>query len=181
MCLNNGEELLGEWVALENHRTIVKYTLYKIHKGQKVTVVEQRDLKRLVYIRLSPKVAMWRPKDYLVKNFIRIEAVAPKPKEAIPPKLKKPIAPLISNPLAPTFEFEIGDLVKDKITEFVGVVTSRTQLINNCNTYEVQSRELKDGVPQDPQHFDQAQLQAIFKGLHIFCQEKGGPVRSVDR
>lgn len=76
---------------------------------------------------------------------------------------------------APEFKFKVGDEVVDEITGFGGVVVCRTQWLNNCNTYGVQPRKLKDGEPLKRQHFDEPQLvlteENSFKGKH----DTGGP------
>ena len=56
------------------------------------------------------------------------------------------------------FDYELGDLVKDKITGFVGRVVQASEWLNGCNTYLVQSPELKNGVPADEVFFDEPQL-----------------------
>ena len=45
------------------------------------------------------------------------------------------------------FKFELGDLAQDEITGFRGVIVARTQWLNNCNVYRLQSPDLKDGKP----------------------------------
>lgn len=48
------------------------------------------------------------------------------------------------------FKFENGDEVKDTITGFAGVVVARTEWLNGCIRYVVQSRKLgKDDKPVD--------------------------------
>lgn len=59
------------------------------------------------------------------------------------------------------FKFNLGDEVKDEITGFKGIVICRSQWINNCNTYSVQSKSLKDGIPQKSQYFDEPQLELL--------------------
>ena len=61
----------------------------------------------------------------------------------------------------PNFKFNLGDVVRDTITGFEGVIVSRTQWLYNCNTYGVKSRELKDGKPQDAVYFDEPQLELV--------------------
>jgi len=79
----------------------------------------------------------------------------------------------------PDFKFNLGDIVKDTITGFEGVVTLRSQWLNNCNTYGVQPQELKDGIPQERQHFDQPQLKLITEKEHKESRKTGGPTRTV--
>jgi len=79
----------------------------------------------------------------------------------------------------PEFKFDLGDKVRDSITGFVGIVVLRSQWLNNCNTYGVQPTELKDGAPQDRQHFDEPQLELLEGGLFTASRETGGPERHV--
>lgn len=81
---------------------------------------------------------------------------------------------------APDFEFNLGDLVKDQITGFAGIVTCRSQWLNGCNTYGLQTEKLKDGIPQDRQHFDAPQLKRV-KAAKAKSKkvETGGIVKSI--
>lgn len=81
----------------------------------------------------------------------------------------------------PEFKFNVGDEVQDAITQFKGIVTARTQWLNNCNTYGVQSRVLKDGVPQDKAYFDEPQLSLVKEACLESKQTTGGPERSIKR
>lgn len=56
---------------------------------------------------------------------------------------------------------ELGTTVKDVITGFEGVVVGRTEWLNGCVRYGVQSRELKDGVPKEAQWLDEEQLSVV--------------------
>lgn len=42
------------------------------------------------------------------------------------------------------FKFRLGDQVRDRVTGFEGVVTSRTDYLNGCVRYGVSPRKLKD-------------------------------------
>ena len=79
----------------------------------------------------------------------------------------------------PNFKFNIGDKVKDTITGFQGIITARTQWLNNCNTYNVQSQELKDGQPTDRVFFDEPQLELVESDVYEPKQTTGGPERVV--
>lgn len=56
---------------------------------------------------------------------------------------------------------ELGSKVRDSITSFEGTVTSRTEYLNGCVRYGVQSNNLKDGKTIDPEWFDIQQLTVI--------------------
>jgi hypothetical protein len=75
------------------------------------------------------------------------------------------------------FKFQIGDRVRDEITGFEGIVTLRSQWLNNCNTYGVQPIALKDGVPQERAHFDEPQLVIVEAKVISRHQTTGGPER----
>jgi hypothetical protein len=78
------------------------------------------------------------------------------------------------------FEFKVGSVVKDIITNFKGVVVGRTQWLNNCNTYVLKSQKLKDGIPMDTQHFDEPQLILVKDSVFEEREEKtGGPERKL--
>lgn len=61
----------------------------------------------------------------------------------------------------PEFKFDLGDSLKDKITSFKGVVVARSQWLNQCNTYSLQSETMHDGAPIERQHFDEPQLKLV--------------------
>lgn len=52
----------------------------------------------------------------------------------------------------------LGQTVKDVITEYEGVVVSRHEYLHGCTRITVQSREKKDGVPVEEQVFDEQRL-----------------------
>jgi hypothetical protein len=62
---------------------------------------------------------------------------------------------------------EKGDLVKDKITGFQGVVVCVLDYLHGCFRLAVQSLELKDGLPKDHQYFDSHQLEIVEKGFYF--------------
>jgi len=56
------------------------------------------------------------------------------------------------------FKFELGDLLREKVTGFEGVVMAVSYYFTGCNHYGLVSRNLKDGVPVDWQWFDESRL-----------------------
>ena len=56
-----------------------------------------------------------------------------------------------------------GWKVRDRITGYTGIVVARTEWLNKCVRCTVQSNNQKDGVPVDPQTFDQEQLEVLDK------------------
>src|SRR5690349_8071573 len=61
-------------------------------------------------------------------------------------------------------DIELGDVVRDTITCYVGVVVAYTTWLNKCRRITVQSRELKDGKPIEACAFDIEQLEIVEKG-----------------
>ena len=82
------------------------------------------------------------------------------------------------------FLFNLGDEVKDEITKFNGIIVSRTQWINGCNTYGVQAKELKDNIPIEKQWFDEPQLKLVNRNKFEEINEErppGGPSKPIPR
>lgn len=53
---------------------------------------------------------------------------------------------------------KLGDTLTDSITGFTGVAIARTEWLNGCVRWTLQSKELKDGKPIGPECFDEPQL-----------------------
>jgi hypothetical protein len=82
------------------------------------------------------------------------------------------------------FKFELGDRAKDSVTGFSGVLTSRTQWITGCNTYGIQSQELRDGKPVDATHFDEERIVILAEAVIAPASADvppGGPERAVSK
>lgn len=60
-------------------------------------------------------------------------------------------------------KIQLGDLAKDKITGFEGIVVSCSTFLHNTDRAQLQPRELKEGRPQDSKGFDVSMLQLIEK------------------
>ncbi len=72
---------------------------------------------------------------------------------------------------------ELGGTAKDQISGFEGVVCGITFWLNGCATIGLRSKKLKEGVPVEPQWFDDPQLKAIKRGPKIKTgSQKGGPI-----
>lgn len=56
---------------------------------------------------------------------------------------------------------ELGDVVKDPITGFTGVVTAYTRYLYGQSRVGVESMVLIEGKPVEPQYFDVARLQRV--------------------
>lgn len=74
--------------------------------------------------------------------------------------------------VAKTFKFELGATVRDKVTDFEGVVVGRGDHISGCDTYGLQSRVLKDGVPQDMKWFDEPRLVLVDSTPNLIVDER---------
>lgn len=62
------------------------------------------------------------------------------------------------------FKFNLRDKVKDNITSYIGIITARTQFLNGCIRYGVQTQTLKtDGSILEEQYFDEQQLELVAK------------------
>jgi hypothetical protein len=62
------------------------------------------------------------------------------------------------------FKIGLGSTVKDKLTQFTGIVTWRCEYMNRCIRYGVQPVKLtKDGKPREPESFDESQLVVLKK------------------
>lgn len=70
----------------------------------------------------------------------------------------------------------LGDKVKDRITGFVGIATSRHEFINGCVQYSVTPQVDKDGKYVNPEGFDEARLEVVeAMAAPIEAAATGGP------
>lgn len=60
-----------------------------------------------------------------------------------------------------SFKFALGGTARDKVTGFEGVIVGRGDHLSGCDTYGLQSKQLKDGVPQDVKWFDEPRLEHV--------------------
>lgn len=60
---------------------------------------------------------------------------------------------------------ELGDLAKDIITDFKGIVVAKTEWLSGCDRICLQPRELKDGKRIDNATFDITEIEVIKKGV----------------
>jgi len=61
---------------------------------------------------------------------------------------------------------EIGAIVRDKITGFVGMATAKTSYITGCDRYYLTPSVDKDGKCPDGKYFDEGTLEVIENGLY---------------
>ena len=79
---------------------------------------------------------------------------------------------------------ELGDKVKDTVTEFEGIVIALSSYLHGCTRVGVKSVSLKDGIPTEAQWFDAPQLKIIARGVvEVTNPQKdtpGGPAHLID-
>lgn len=75
--------------------------------------------------------------------------------------------PRMDDPRVPVAHFKLGQRVKDKITGFKGIATSRTEHLNRCWSYDVQTEGLKkdDGATGAFETFQSNRLELVDEGL----------------
>lgn len=81
----------------------------------------------------------------------------------------------------PIINIELGDVVKDKITEFKGKVVGYGYWINGCIRVGVQSSTMKDGLPVEELWIAMDQLEVISPSTSKGKSERektGGPMRN---
>ena len=59
---------------------------------------------------------------------------------------------------------ELGDLARDRVTGFTGVVECISGWLNSCRRITIRPTTLKDGVPLDNHTFDGPQVEVVEKG-----------------
>jgi len=76
------------------------------------------------------------------------------------------------------FKFALGEVVKDRITGFKGVVVCQSRYLTGCHRYGLQSQELtKDGKPADWNYIDEDCLESEGNNINLKRRQAGGPVR----
>lgn len=77
-----------------------------------------------------------------------------------------------------SFKFNLRDKVKDTVTGFTGIVSSRTEWMNGCIRYGVQATKLtKEGKVADSEHLDEQQLVLVMAAAGPKGRPGGGPQR----
>jgi hypothetical protein len=70
---------------------------------------------------------------------------------------------------------KLGDVAKDSITGFQGVVVCLSQWLHGCRRITLQPKELKDGKPIEPGCFDEPQLVLVESCTVERATDTGGP------
>lgn len=81
------------------------------------------------------------------------------------------------------FVYELGEVLKDIVTGYEGVVMARTDYLTGCNHYGLLKQKLgKEGKPEDWQWFDEKRLVKVPKKKKIELESRqnneegpGGP------
>ena len=61
----------------------------------------------------------------------------------------------------PVFKFDLGDLVKDKVSGYEGIVIVRSEWLNACRRYSIQAQALKDGKPIEAIGLDEDNMELV--------------------
>ncbi len=71
---------------------------------------------------------------------------------------------------------KLGDVVRDKISGFTGVLTCRLLYLNGCVRWSVSPRILHDAKLVDSQYFDEEQLEVVpgEEGISVVQRNTGG-------
>ncbi len=69
----------------------------------------------------------------------------------------------------------LGDVAKDTITGFVGVVVAQTTWLHGCRRFTLQPQGLFEGKPIDSQTFDEPQLTLVKAKTQKATTDGGGP------
>lgn len=78
-------------------------------------------------------------------------------------------------------DLALGDVAKDTITGFTGVVVCISYWLNGCIRIVIQPRDLKDGKPVEALSFDVEQLEAVERKVAKEGTRSGGPAEDAKR
>jgi hypothetical protein len=83
--------------------------------------------------------------------------------------------------MAQPFEVQLGDLARDRLTGFQGVVVGITSWINSCRHVGIKPQTLdKNGEPRECKWFDEPQVDVVepehFRPDPVDPAATGGPV-----
>ena len=78
-------------------------------------------------------------------------------------------------------KIKLGDKVRDKVTGFEGIATSRVEYINKCVQFCVKPKMGKDNKMPDGEYIDIDQLEVVGEGVLIESEPTGGPQRDCPR
>lgn len=70
---------------------------------------------------------------------------------------------------------QLGQQVRDKVSGFTGIATSRVEYLNGCVQYAIRPRVEADGKFPEAHYFDEEQLEVVGEGIAIRQRKAGGP------
>ena len=70
---------------------------------------------------------------------------------------------------------KLGDIVRDTVSGFEGVVIAEHQWLHGCKRLSVQPQKLHDGKPIEAQCFDEPQLELVQARKVQGKRDTGGP------
>ena len=71
-------------------------------------------------------------------------------------------------------EIKLGNKVKDIVTGFEGIATSKVEYLNGCIQYCVKPTKGKDGKMPEGEYIDQQQLLVVSVGIAVGVKDIGG-------
>jgi hypothetical protein len=71
---------------------------------------------------------------------------------------------------------KLGQKVKDKVTGFTGIATSKVEYLNGCVQFCVKPEMVKPGEMPEGVYLDDMQLEVIGDGVAIPTEPDGGPM-----
>lgn len=72
------------------------------------------------------------------------------------------------------FEFELGDKLKDRVTDLEGICIGRIEYLNGCKQYAIKPKMAKDGKVYDAEWVDSQQVEKLGEGIDIDAAGTGG-------
>lgn len=72
------------------------------------------------------------------------------------------------------FEFELGDKLRDRVSEVEGICIGRIEYLNGCRQYAIKPKIGKDGKVHDAEWVDSQQVEKVNGGLNIKKTGTGG-------
>lgn len=79
-------------------------------------------------------------------------------------------------------QIQLGDVAKDTISGFSGVVVAATEWLHGCRRIALQPQKLnKDGEPIETKTFDEPQVVRMKAKAHKGTSDTGGPRPEPDR
>jgi hypothetical protein len=71
---------------------------------------------------------------------------------------------------------KLGNKVRDKVTGFTGIATTRLEYLNGCVQFCVKPMVSEDGKMPEGEYIDDAQLEFVEDGVTVDKDFEGGPV-----